>query len=370
LCGGACTLLAYVVVVMTQTTYDRNDVRNDARARVEELQHKLVDELAALQNAHDWRRLLDMASRLHRYSAGNALLIAVQHAAAYEQGLVSTPTPTYVAGFNSWKLLGRSVEKGQHGYAILAPAPRKVAVAVGGDDPSSRRPLAKGEKPRPGERVEVEQRMAFKVEHVFDVSQTAGAPLPELPRPQPLTGLAPDGLVDGMELFVAGRGFTVGYVDQARAIGGADGVTRFDAQTVKVRSDMAPAAIATTMAHEVGHLLLHDPQRDPGDASVHRGIGEVEAESVAYIVMAAHGVDSSSESLPYIATWAPGHAPVEVVQATAQRVIGAAHELLASLDTVQHGDGAPPGLTMAIEARQHSRTITATAPSPALSVGM
>lgn len=47
----------------------------------------------------------------------------------------------------------------------------------------------------------------------------------------------------------------------------------------------------------------------------------MEAESVAYVISAAHGMDSSDESLPYGATWAGSRAPADVVRATAQRVL-------------------------------------------------
>ena len=50
---------------------------------------------------------------------------------------------------------------------------------------------------------------------------------------------------------------------------------------------------------ELGHALLHDPARtgtDPRD--IHRGVLEVEAESVAHLIGAAHGMDTSSYTLP------------------------------------------------------------------------
>lgn len=341
------------------------------RARVEELQRQLTAQIETIQTGEDWRRLLDVASRLHRYSTGNLILIASQHASAYEQGRVPTPTPSYVAGFHTWKALGRSVDKGQKGYAILAPVPRTLRVAVCGSGPAAtRRPLARDEEPRPGERLKLEQRLGWKIEHVFDATQTSGKPLPEPPRPQPLTGCAPDGLVDELTRVATGRGFPVRYVDNAAALGGADGVTRFDTKTITLRADLPSAAVATTLAHELGHVLLHDPARDPSGAVVHRGIGEVEAESVAYIISAAHGMDTSGESLPYVATWAGSRTPADVVQATAQRVIGAAHQLLVELRTVQHCDGAPPGLAAVLEERAHRRDPAIDAPAvPNLAIG-
>jgi hypothetical protein len=342
------------------------------RARVEELQGRLAAAVQAVQSGEDWRRMLDFASRFHRYSLNNQPLIRLAHDAAHRTGLVSAPAPSYVAGFRTWRLLGRTVDKGQHGYAILAPVPRTVRVAVHGSGPdAARRPLPPGEDPRPGEWADTEKRLGWKIEHVFDVSQTSGTPIPQPARPQPLQGAAPTGLIDGLTRFAESRGYTVGYVGSATEIGGADGVTRFDTRTVTLRGDMAPAGIASTLAHEVGHMLLHDPTRDPDGAVVHRGIGEVEAESVAYIVAAAHGMDTGPDSLPYVMHWAGTSTPAEVVQATAQRVVRAAHEVLTALDTTQLGDGAPPGLDEALTAqRRHADLDTTLGTTPAVDVAI
>ena len=69
-----------------------------------------------------------------------------QHFAAYNEGRVPEPTPTYVAGFHQWLSLGRSVAKGQHGYGILAPVTGRFA-SFTPDDPNSWRRLARNEKP-------------------------------------------------------------------------------------------------------------------------------------------------------------------------------------------------------------------------------
>ena len=83
------------------------------------------------------------------------------------------------------------------------------------------------------------------------------------------------------------------------------------------------------------------------DATLHRGIAEVEAESIALVVGAAHGLDTSSYTVPYVSTWAasvPGKTHVEVVQSTAERVRNTALGILEKLDTQTVGDGNPPGL--------------------------
>lgn len=68
-------------------------------------------------------------------------------------------------------------------------------------------------------------------------------------------------------------------------------------------------------------MKLHGP--DNPDATGHRGIGEVEAESVALMIGAAHGMDTSSYTIPHVSGWAGSvkdNRPAEVLQATGERV--------------------------------------------------
>jgi hypothetical protein len=163
-----------------------------------------------------------------------------------------------------------------------------------------------------------------------------------------LEGQAPSGLWDGLAAQVEARGFMLRGVPNAAAIGGANGLTDYSNRTVCVRTDMEAAAQTKTLTHELGHVMLHGPHN--GDALRHRGIAEVEAESVALMVGAAHGLDTSTYTVPYVSSWAssvPGKSPVEVVQATAERVRMTALAVLDNLGTVQVGTGDPPGLDRA-----------------------
>ena len=141
-------------------------------AKVALAQETLAAEVTALQSGEDWQRYLAFQARLHTYSPNNVMLITAQHAFAYSEGRVGAPEPTYVAGFNTWRALGRSVDKGQHGYAVLAPCryERQIAVDPGGNA----RRLSAGEALAEGETIERRNVLGgFRIEHVFDVSQTS-----------------------------------------------------------------------------------------------------------------------------------------------------------------------------------------------------
>jgi hypothetical protein len=325
--------------------------RETREAKLEALQQQLSESVAALVTGEDWKRALCFAAQFRSRSFNNTMLIYAQHYAAYQEGRVLEPTPTYVAGFHQWLTLGRHVQKGQHGYGILAPVTARFASPNPSDAASWHR-LARGEKPGFGETVK-SRLIGLKPAHVWDVSQTAGDPVPELPRPHLLQGEAPAGLWDGLADQITSLGFELRLVSSAASIGGANGLTDFGSCEVSIRMDMDDAAQVKTLAHELGHVLLHTPRDNmtstdvAADATLHRGIAEVEAESIALMVGAAHGLDTSSYTVPYVSTWAasvPGKTPVEVVQSTAERVRNTALGILEKLDTPKIGDGNPPGL--------------------------
>ncbi|MEQ6902017.1 ArdC-like ssDNA-binding domain-containing protein [Nocardioides sp. YIM 152588] len=319
---------------------------SDRQAKLEAVQAKLVSAVGELVTGEDWRRALEFAARFRARSFNNTLLIYVQHHSAYEEGRVPAPTPTYVAGFKQWLSLGRHVVKGQSGYQILAPVTARFASRTPEVDTSWHR-LNRSERPGPGEVVR-SRMIGLRPAYVWDVSQTDGDPIPARPTPSLLQGAAPEGLWDGLATQVEDRGFALRMVPDASALGGANGTTNYATYVVSVRADMEPAARTKTLAHELGHVLLHGP--DNVEATDHRGVAEVEAESVALMIGAAHGMDTSDYTVPYVSSWAgsvPGKTPVEVVQATADRVRTTALGILDRLATLQAGTGTPPGLEAA-----------------------
>ena len=306
----------------------------------------LADGVARLRSGDDWQRFLALQAALHAYSPNNVLLIGAQHTQAFADGSVSSPDPGYVAGFNTWRALGRSVERGQRGYMVLAPCryDRRVAVAADG----SARALDRADVPEDGETLERRRALSgFRVEHVFSVHQTSGAELAEMPRPQLLQGEAPAGLRDAVVGLVERHGFSVSTVPEAGPIEGANGLTRWDTRAVLVRSDMDDAAVVKTLVHEAAHVLLH---ASPPGHFLPRALKEVEAESVAYVVGAAHGMQTDGYSFPYVAAWA-GDQGAKAVHAVQGRVASAAREIIEASPAARAQGGRPPGAAAVIAAQ-------------------
>ena len=83
-------------------------------AKIAALHEQIGEQVEALTADPQWRTMLDAAAKFHTYSLNNQLLITLQ---ATAQGFAATR----VAGFGTWKALGRSVVKGSTGLAVLAP---------------------------------------------------------------------------------------------------------------------------------------------------------------------------------------------------------------------------------------------------------
>jgi len=98
-----------------------NEDKQAARqATLDALEERIVRSVEELVSGDDWRRAIEFAARFRTRSFNNTLLIWAQHLEAYDQGRVPTPTPTWVAGYNDWRKMGRWPEK-DGGYRIEAP---------------------------------------------------------------------------------------------------------------------------------------------------------------------------------------------------------------------------------------------------------
>ena len=115
-----------------------------------------------------YQAYLRTASRFHRYSVNNQMLIFSQ-----------CPHATLVAGYQKWQnQFSRHVLRGEKGITIIAPTPYKIKVEQDKLDPDTKQPLLDADGKTITEEKEVQIPM-FRPVKVFDVSQTDGKPLPE-----------------------------------------------------------------------------------------------------------------------------------------------------------------------------------------------
>ena len=218
-----------------------------------------LDKLAALLDAghsDQLTALFKTMSRFDKYSWHNVCLIASQR-----------PMATRVAGFQTWRALGRCVRKGEKGIAILAPIIGRKRDDAAGD--------------------EARTVVGFRAAYVFDVGQTDGEPLPQ---PNEASG-DPGAKTAALKSAILERGIALEAVDH---LDGALGTS--SGGCIRLVNGLTPATEFTTLVHEYAHELLHHADDRPAS----RDTRELEAEAVAFVVGGAVGLNTSAASRDYI----------------------------------------------------------------------
>ena len=264
----------------------------DKRAnQLKEITERLEQGVKDIFTSEMYTKYLLTMSKFHNYSFNNTLLIAMQR-----------PDATLVAGYNAWKnKFNRYVKKGEKGIQIIAPAPvkeREEREKI--DKDTGLTVLNENGEPE----IEVVERVIprFRVTTVFDYAQTDGEPLPTL-EVNELTARVKDYtlLKEAIEQ-VSPVPIRFGEIE-----GSAKGYYSHMDKEICVRTDMGESQTIKTMIHEVAHAMLHD-----SDQMKQRGeekdqlTKETEAESIAFTVCSALGIDTSDYSFPYVASWASG----------------------------------------------------------------
>jgi hypothetical protein len=250
----------------------------------------LIEQLEAGQSDALTNYLTAM-SRFHNYSFGNVLEIARQ-----------MPTATRVAGFWTWKNLGRSVNAGAKGIRILAPI---VGVKRKKDSEAAKDITKQNERTLLG----------FRNTYVFDVSQTNGVDLPAM---HEVSG-EPSESIDRLAAFLKGQGIQLVYNPKiAPALGMSYG------GHIAILPGQSKAETFATLVHETAHELLHKSERRTATTKTVR---ETEAEAVAFVVGKAVGLVTGTASADYIMLY-HGNASLlaeslEVIQQTANIILTA-----------------------------------------------
>lgn len=260
-----------------QTRYDTPGEKLTAFR--EELDRKVAE----LDTDEEWLSYLDTMSKFHKYSMNNTLLIMLQR-----------PDATRVGSYKLWQSLGRQVRKGEKGIAIFAPM-RKSLPATDKDG----NPILDGK----GKPVREVRNAGYTTASVFDISQTDG---PELPSIQTsLSETPPPGFKDDLEAAIVAEGFTVSYEELK---GGLNGYTSADGSNrVVIRKGLSEGSEAAVLAHELGHIKAGHLERREEYHTGHngqRGNMEVEAESIAYVLCRANGMQTVGDTAgTYIKGW-------------------------------------------------------------------
>jgi DNA primase len=298
----------------------------DREQRIAELRIRLHEMAGQIRTAEDWSRYLRAAARLHGETWANVLLISSR-----------IPDATLVKGYEAWRAAGRQVSRDEKGIEIFSGIRRQGPDRHGAEEEDQGHSW----------------RDAHRVAYVWDLSQTSGQPVP-IPSAFPAPpGEALPGLWDSLCWLARREGFAV---ERENGCPG-DGTTYWAARRIRIPPGLASGQGAWALAHQLGHVLLHNTIAYPPGATTSgcHGIRKAEADSVAFIICARHGVRvEHAFSSPQ--TWAgtdPRAQPAAAILTAGERVTTAAAKISRLLD--HHLAGSRPAARPAAEAATTAR---------------
>ena len=271
------------------------NVKYDPQKKMDELMASLEEGMKEMFSSEKYAQYLKTMAKFHTYSLNNTILISMQR-----------PEATLVTGYERWKSMGRQVKKGEKAIRIIAPAPVKEKRQQKKLNEENKPVLDENGDPEM-EEVEVTVQK-YKVTNVFDISQTEGDPIETLDAAE-LTA----GVENYAEFLQAVEKVAPVPIRFDELTGQTKGYFHTVKQEIVIQKGMAESQTLKTAIHETAHSLLHNKEKVAEQENLkNRQTKEVEAESVAFVVCSAFGLDTSEYSFPYIAGWSSGKEMTEL----------------------------------------------------------
>lgn len=265
--------------------------KSNRSEKVKEAFELIKKDVSDITNSDTFKEFMKFSSNFHHYSLRNQLLIWIQK-----------PQATLVAGFESWKKMGRFVKKGETGIMILAPIR-----------------ITKKDNKDLDDLIE-EEFTLFRPIYVFDISQTQGEKIPSLSDYVKTL----DGETELYEKIRSISPFKVTETDDCK---GADGYYRLKEKDIFINSNNPTKHRLLTLIHEIGHGLLHADLKD----SPNKKIREIEAECVGFITCHALGIDTSANSFVYLASYGKLQT-TELIEKSRERINRVVHKILGDFE--------------------------------------
>lgn len=283
--------------------FDREAWLEQKQAKLRAAHDMLERGVESFRDSDQYRAYLTfLAQHTRTFSFKNTLLI-------YSQ----MPSATLVMGFRQWQAHNRAVKNGEHGLMILVPSTYKK-------DKGEARPEAVDDSPE-------ELGVRFITGYVFDVSQTEGDLVPEIIHELRGTSDEIRDLRATITRVLGSDGYEVG---EEHLVGKHYGYVSKETDRVVTREGVDDLQAVKTLIHEKAHVAMHVGL--PLD-EIPKEQRELEAESVAFVVLNYYGLDTSDYSLSYVASWSGGD--ISRIQASAERVHHAASSIIDAMEAVR-----------------------------------
>ncbi len=299
--------------------------------KIKAAQEKLKKGLEELKGKEGLKKHLLFLSKFHNYSFKNTILL-------YEQAKERAETVSYFNSFKRWTdEFHRTVKKGSKAYYVYAP------LWIG-----TKSTKVKTTDPATGEETEETKKEVYirpdwinryKLVPIFSYEQTEGEPLPPDPWSLPESGERYRSLVTKLEAVapVIVEELTVwtddskGYYWQTNTanIVNPEAYTR-PIEGIKINANAADLDKLATLVHEIAHSIA-DWKQNPNQDE--RQIKEIRADSTAFVVLNALGIDTKDMNFIYLESWSGGD--YDKIYKLGNDVQTLAHLILSAIETGQ-----------------------------------
>ena len=287
---------------LIQKVADNNLTKKD---NSELLKYRIEGGVYSLEDNISYKNYLELSKNIASYSVDNKLLVFMQR-----------PDATIVKGRVTWlNEYERHIIKGEKAITIRKPCIYQKEIDA--NELEKYVSLKYSLKEDKGDTCIVEK-VFFKPISVFDVSQTDGKELPPhdfcpVLNDETMTENQYEALMNTISDVAKTQNPDISIRLEEKSTdstlkGGAHGYFRPSTNEIVVDKDMPMTQQVKTLVHEIAHSLLHGEEMkveglEDTSKILNRSDKECQAESVAFMVCDYLGIDTSSYSFPYVASW-------------------------------------------------------------------
>lgn len=322
----------------------KKKTKEELKEEVKKLSEEFENGLENLFKSDEYIQFLNVMAKRPHYSLRNNLLIFLQK-----------PNATFVAGYKKFlNDYGHQVQKDERGICILAPIVHKYKAKKKKDNNTDFELIDLNTDDQ-DEQEKEQTYLSFRVVRVFDISQTKPVTVKDKngkdiisPKAQKL--LDSLSYLDIAEIYADDEEsvnklltaiteavpIPIRYKELQQGLGGYFTFKDKNDLHIVLNSRYSGANTVETLVHEWAHYALHNPYGENSEEAkkTKKGDKEIQAESIAYIVLKHFGIDASCEALKYVASWSASKTTEDlkesmtIIQKTAAALITAVENIL------------------------------------------
>lgn len=305
-----------------------------AKAKEEEKKKWADDALEQISfhkmRTEDVKEYFEFMSNMYDYSPRNIGMMKNQY-----------PGAEFVASKEKFKELGFDILENQKPIKILAP--NKVTyLKLGNDNLKQLKYATKEEREKvKNKEIKTVQKTFYKLAPVYDLTQTNAKP-EDYPKVYPNARI--DLKLDNPKLALEIKKANIKYLEKlgipvsvenfsVNGLGTAKGYYEPLNHKIALNSLNTESENVMTLVHETAHALMHNKESTYVKEYKGLNVKELEAELTSFVVNKHFGIDTSEQTIPYIASWTDNlknikdiESSLKDIQHTSSRIINGIEE--------------------------------------------